>query len=498
MLKQGIDVQKISAVAKTVARQPRFVETILTPAERAVFAQRKGKHQIEFLAGRFSAKEAYSKALGTGMSQGLTWQDLEILPGSKGEPVFTKYPQSSFLTAHISISHSDDLVHSAVILESKNTMKTVQENQPVSRRRPAWLEISASALTHNIHYVRALTGTQRVCAVVKANAYGHGLAEVVPVALEAGADCFAVATIDEGIWLRDFGVTVPIFILGITPAIYTPDLAHYDLIPAVSEVNWLKAARQYLPKTEQLQLALAIDTGMGRIGFREPTALAEAIRLIDKTEGLELKSIWTHFATADGPNEAYFEKQLKQWHALTDDLPIADNVWRHVSNSGTSLWHQQPHPDMIRLGAAMYGFDPSQASLPARDLQPVLSLRAELVYVKQVTAGSSISYGATYKAKEDEWIGTLPLGYADGYRRALQGMEVLLPDGTRAPIVGRIAMDQCMVRLPGPLPEGTVVTLLGAVGDQRITLEELAEKAGTIPYEIATGMGQRLMRKVVG
>ena len=145
----------------------------------------------------------------------------------------------------------------------------------------------------------------------------------------------------------------------------------------------------------------------------------------------------------------------------------------------------------------MYGFDASQGALPNRELQPVLSLKAELVHVKQVPAGTSISYGATYTTTEPEWIGTVPVGYADGYPRALQGMDVLLPDGRRAELVGRIAMDQFMIRLPEEMPVGTVVTLIGQVGDEEITLVDLANKMDTIPYEIATGLSPRLPRHLV-
>ena len=176
---------------------------------------------------------------------------------------------------------------------------------------------------------------------------------------------------------------------------------------------------------------------------------------------------------------------------------MTDDIWRHLSNSWTSLWHEQPSTDLVRVGAGMYGFDPSQGELAMREIQPVLSLKAELVHVKQVEAGESISYGATYTTSEPEWIGTLPVGYADGYPRALQGMTALLPDGREIELIGRIAMDQLMVKLPEELPVGTVVTLIGSVDDKSITLVDLANKMGTIPYEIATGLSPRLPRKLV-
>lgn len=491
----GTDVQTISAMAQTASRTPRTIDAILTEKERQIFDQRKGKHQIEFLAGRYSIKEAFSKALGTGISRGVGFLDIEVLVGANGEPILTKAPLNEGVQAHLSISHTGDLVHSLVVLEQDMTSNSM--NQPIAKHRPAWIEVSAEALKHNIAYIKALTQTQKVCAVVKANAYGHGLEVVAPVLQAQGVDAFAVATMDEGIWLREFGVTQPILILGVTPAHYIDTVADYDLTPVVPSLEWLESALNVLPHGDQLKLSVAVDSGMGRIGIRDHAELEAVVALIASRSDLTFESIWTHFATADTTNVAYFEQQLQNWHALVDDQAIPESTWRHLANSGTSLWHELPSHDMIRLGAGMYGFDPSQGDLPNRDLMPVMSLKAELVHVKEVPAGSSISYGATYTTTKKEWIGTLPIGYADGYSRAMQGMTGLLPDGRRVEVIGRIAMDQCMVRLPEALPVGTVVTLLGQVQDEKITLNDMATQAGTIPYEMATSMAQRLPRQLV-
>lgn len=368
---------------------------------------------------------------------------------------------------------------------------------PIAMHRPTWLEISESALSHNVKYIHELTGTKRFCAVVKANAYGHGLAQVVPAVLAAGADCLAVATMDEGIWLRRAGIEVPIFVLGITEVTDAKLLAENTLIPAVSTFDWLLAADEMLSGDDYLEVALVVDTGMGRIGFTDNDLLLQAAEWVNDSSKMRIQSVWTHFATADEVSDEYYHKQLQTWHERVDRLPLADDVWRHLANSATSLWHEQPSEDMVRVGAGIYGFDASNGTLPNRDLRPVMSLKSKLVHVKHVPAGTSISYGATYTTTADEWIATLPIGYADGYRRALQGGYVLLPDGRHAEIVGRIAMDQMMIKLPESLPVGTVVTLLGQVGDQAIRLEDLAKELQTIPYEIATSMAQRLERRVV-
>lgn len=489
---QGIDAQVISDVTRLAERRPEFIDVVLTPAEREVFDVRKGKHQMEFLAGRFSIKEAYSKAIGTGIGSEAHWHDMEVLPNEAGQPVMVKHPKQDEAVAHISISHTGDTVHSSVILESLASL-----HQPVSERRPSWLEISAKALAHNVAYVRELTETNRFFAVVKANAYGHGLPQIVTAAKRAGVDGFAVATIDEGVWLRQFGVKLPILILGVTPATYVADLAKYDLIPVVASETWLDDALSQLNSEATLTVSVAVDTGMGRIGIRDRAELERVVAKLNAANNVVFQGIGMHFATADGNDTVYFEKQLAKWHELTDELDLPADIWRHLANSGTSLWHEQPSTDAVRVGAAMYGFDASQGALPNRELQPVLSLKAELVHVKQVPAGTSISYGATYTTTEPEWIGTVPVGYADGYPRALQGMDVLLPDGRSAELVGRIAMDQFMIRLPEEMPVGTVVTLIGQVGDEEITLVDLANKMDTIPYEIATGLSPRLPRHLV-
>jgi alanine racemase len=488
----GIDAQEIEAVTRLVARRPQFVDVILTAAERAVYEQRRGKHQMEFLAGRFSVKEAYSKALGTGIGSEAHWHDIEVLPNEQGQPVMIKHPKQDEYIAHISISHSGDYVHSSVILEDKASF-----NQPVSYMRPAWLEISQAALAHNINLVRERTQTERFFAIVKANAYGHGLVQIVTAALQAGVDGFGVATIDEAIWLRQFGVTEPILILGITAPTFAHELAKFDLLPIVPSLDWLTEAVTYLEAADHLRLSIGVDTGMGRIGIRDRTELERVIGMIADDNQLQLQAIGMHFATADGTNVAYFEQQLSRWHELTDDLPIGPDVWRHLANSGTALWHDQPSRDLVRVGAAMYGFDASSGELPDPELAPVLSLKADLVHVKQVPAGESISYGATYTTDKPTWIATVPVGYADGYPRSLQGMTVLLPDGQRAQVVGRVAMDQFMIALPQAYPVGTTVTLLGKVADEQITLVDWADFAGSIPYEMATNLAARLPRRLV-
>lgn len=491
----GIDIQEISAVEDLAARQPNFITKILTNTEKQTYDQKVGKHQGEFLAGRYAAKEAYSKALGTGLGADLNWQQLEIANDEQGRPYFQQHPRQNDLIAHISISHSGNMVKTEVILENMPNTEI-----PVSVNRPAWIEISKSAVAHNIKFVREFSGAKRFMAILKANAYGHGLPQMVKAAREGGADAFGVATLDEAIWLRHFGVKEPILVLGIVEAEQVKLAWKHQIIVPVANLAWLKSAQKVFPMestNKPLLVALAVDTGMTRIGIRTENELQETFNAINRDPRFKLHSIGMHFATADTNNEAYFEQQLERWHTLTDELEISADVWRHLANSGTALWHKNPSTDAIRIGAAMYGIDSSQGALEKRDLQPVLSLKAKLVQVKQVEADVSVSYGATYTTDQPTWIGTIPLGYADGYLRKLQGGYGLLPDGRHVEIIGRIAMDQCMVALPEEIPVGTVITLIGSAGGQHVTLEDLAERLETIPYEVATTLSVRLPRYLV-
>ena len=236
---------------------------------------------------------------------------------------------------------------------------------------------------------------------------------------------------------------------------------------------------------------------MGRIGFQTPAELAQAVAALRQSKSpFDFEGIFTHFATADQADDTYFTHQLNQWKKLiaaVDELP----KYVHVSNSATSLWHQACNGNMVRFGVALYGLNPSGRELSTPyPLHPALSLTAQLTFVKRLARGKSVSYGATYTADQDEWIGTVPIGYADGYERRLQGFHVLV-DGEFCEIVGRVCMDQLMVRLPHEVPVGAKVTLVGTDGDNTITLQDIADYCGTIHYEIACGLATRVPRVYV-
>jgi len=363
-----------------------------------------------------------------------------------------------------------------------------------SIHRPAYVEVDLAKLKKNLqNELNSVPEGTKVFAVVKANAYGHGLIKVAKMELEYGATGLCVATLDEGLELRDSGVEAPILVLGIVPVEYAKVAARANISLTVGSLDWLKVAVQL--RTTNLRVHLAVDSGMGRIGFQEKADLIEACNFLNEhKEAFIPEGLFTHFATADSPDEKYFEKQVKRFKEMQSDLPIKF-TYVHCANSATALWHQELATNVIRDGIALYGLNPSGTDitkLPYK-LEPALSLYSELVFVKKVKAGESIGYGATYTSDKDEWIGTVPVGYADGWLRRMQGSEVLI-NGQRCQNVGRICMDQFMVRLPGELPVGTKVTLIGKDGDDEITATDAAQYAGTINYEILCCLNERLPR----
>lgn len=363
-----------------------------------------------------------------------------------------------------------------------------------SIHRPAYVEVDLTKLKKNLQNEldSVPTGT-KVFAVVKANAYGHGLVKVAKSEIEFGASGLCVATLDEALEIRNSGVDAPILVLGIVPVEYAKVAAMANISLTVGNLDWLKVAVQL--RVTNLKVHLGIDTGMGRIGFQTKADLIDACNFLNEHQDAFIpEGLFTHFATADNPDEKYFEKQVQAFKEMTSDLPT-EFTYVHCANSATALWHQDLAINMVRYGIALYGLNPSQTDITTLpyDLEPVLSFYSELVFVKKVKAGDSIGYGATYTSDKDEWIGTIPVGYADGWLRRMQGFDVLI-DGKRCQNVGRICMDQFMVRLPGELPVGTKVTLIGKDGDEEITATDAAQYAGTINYEILCGLTERLPR----
>ncbi|SFM29912.1 alanine racemase [Gracilibacillus orientalis] len=363
--------------------------------------------------------------------------------------------------------------------------------------RDSWVEVNLDHIIYNIEQLRnKLSDKTQIYAVVKANAYGHGDMEVANAALEGGATRLAVAVLDEALRLRRGGIKVPILVMGWIRPEDAEIAVQHDITVTCYQKEWLEEV-QKLSLSKPLTVHLKWDTGMGRIGIRTEQELLGIIPLLQH-KNIYLEAIFTHFATADEENLGHFEEQIthfdKLW-AFFQKNWSRHKVMIHTGNSAASMRFPEKMFDFVRFGISMYGLYPSSVVKKEKpiDLKPSLSLHSRLIHVKKVDKETPISYGATYLAKEEEWIGTVPLGYADGIRRALQGSEVLV-NGERCTIVGRICMDQLMVRLSKPAKVGDKVTLIGAQGKERIEMDEWATQLDTINYEIACMISYRVPR----
>lgn len=361
--------------------------------------------------------------------------------------------------------------------------------------RDTWAEVNLDKIYENIISAKKrLLPNVSLFAVVKANAYGHGDYEVAQTALQAGADFLCVAFLDEALALRGKGIKAPILVLGASRPESAQLAAEQNISLTVFELDWLEKASHVLSADQLLNVHVKVDSGMGRIGVRTKEQLKELESFLNQEGRFNFQGIFTHFATADELNDDYYEKQLA---VFKDRLSILIKKPRyiHAANSAAALRFSDSEFSAIRMGISMYGLSPSSDMIPLLpfSLKQAISLKTKMVAVKQLAKGDSVSYGATYTASGDEWIATLPIGYADGWIRKLQGQEVIV-DGQRVPIVGRICMDQCMIKLPRSFPVGTEVTLIGENGNESISVDEIADKLETINYEVVCMIGARVPR----
>lgn len=361
--------------------------------------------------------------------------------------------------------------------------------------RDTWAEVDLDHIKENVKSIKGhLPEEVDFIAVVKANAYGHGDSQTAEAALEAGASMLAVAFMDEALALRKKGITAPVLVLGASRPEDVNIAAEEEIILTVFQEEWLSKAREVLKDDTSISLHIKIDTGMGRIGIRSAEELKSIERSIQNDTRLELHGVYTHFATADELDETYFKEQLRLFEELLASLDALPPCV-HSSNSAAALMHADAQFNAVRVGIAMYGLTPSleiEPKLPVQ-LNEAFTLHSRLVHVKKLEKGQKVSYGATYEATEDIWVGTLPIGYADGWIRRLQGQEVLI-NGKRSPIIGRICMDQCMVKLPNDVPVGTIATLIGNQGEEMISINEIAKRLETINYEVPCIISSRVPR----
>lgn len=365
-------------------------------------------------------------------------------------------------------------------------------------QKRAWAEINLDNIEHNYKAMtKRLPVGCRFLGVVKADAYGHGAPAVAGLLRDIGCPYLAVACIDEAIELRQNNITLPILIFGHTPAELAEELMENDITQTVYS---LAAAGEFSRRAERmdkrLKIHLKIDSGMGRLGFdmnRE-----EDILSVLSLPGLYIEGIYTHFAVSDIYGDEFTENQLSDFIDITARLENKRGrafKIKHCANSGAMLNYSESYLDMVRPGIALYGYYPG----PDRggiELKPAMELHARIVHIRDIEPGDTVSYGRTYRAKERGKIAVLPIGYADGLPRILSNnMEVLIKS-RRAPQVGRICMDMCMVDISNirEAAVGDVVTIFGTDGEEFIPVEELSAAAGTISYEIVTGVSGRVPR----
>ncbi|WP_306985214.1 alanine racemase [Alkalicoccobacillus murimartini] len=367
--------------------------------------------------------------------------------------------------------------------------------------RDTWVEINLTAIERNVRSLYELykdKGTE-VMAVVKADGYGHGAYEAAQASLVGGATFLGVAILDEAIELRRKGITEPILVLGRTRPTDAALAASMKIAVTVFSLTWLKEAETVLKSNEPLSVHLKCDTGMGRLGLIDQAEIETVSLFIHQSEHFDFEGLYTHFATADEIEIEYYDEQFQQFKELSkilEDHGISV-PYVHCANSAAALRFPERAFSMVRFGISMYGLSPSpeiKELLPFK-LEPAFALKTTLAQVKKLPEGKAISYGATYVTKQDEWIGTLPIGYADGWIRShsTNGGTVLI-DGEEAPFVGRICMDQCMIRLSAQKHEGTVVTLIGVDQSSSITMDDVAKRLETINYEIPCVISKRVPR----
>jgi len=365
--------------------------------------------------------------------------------------------------------------------------------------RWAWAEIDLSAIAHNVRALKALTapGTAFM-AVVKADGYGHGAVPVARAALSAGATHLGVATIDEALALREAGFSAPIQVLSEPPTTTVGTLLDHRIVPTLYTEEFADALESVAAAREVVApFHLKVDTGMNRIGVRAEDAPRFAAGLAGRA-ALRLEGTFTHFATADTPADWDVDRQLERFGDALEGMRTegVSPGLVHAANSPATILYPDSHFGMVRCGIALYGLHPSQHTRGRIDLRPAMAVKARATLVKRVPMGEGVSYGLTWQAASPTEVATLPLGYADGVHRVLSNRFEVLVGGRRAKQVGRVCMDQFMVEVPRgvTVARGDEFALIGEQGADRISMDEMADIAGTINYELACAFGMRLPR----
>lgn len=369
-----------------------------------------------------------------------------------------------------------------------------------------WVEIDLDAARHNLRLIREKCRAEQIMCIVKADAYGHGVEHIALEYQKMGINWFGVSNVEEAVELRNYGIDRDILILGYTPVETARMLNAYNITQAVYSEEYAKELSEAaVAGGYKIKCHIKADTGMGRIGFncRVNSCVEEQISVCERVcslPNLEFTGIFTHFAVADEGEDGqkFTRAQYFNFLKLIEGLGEKGITfrWRHCCNSAGTLEYPEMHLDMCRPGIILYGLSPSPLLNGKYDLRPVMQLKTAVSMVKKLEKGASVSYGRIFTAEKDMIVATVPIGYADGYPRILSGRQELLVHGKRAPIIGRVCMDQMMLDVTD-IPEikvGDVVTAFGSDGDEFISVDELAEKMGTINYELVCRMARRVPR----
>jgi alanine racemase len=366
--------------------------------------------------------------------------------------------------------------------------------------RTVWAEVDLDAIAYNVQNIKKITGNKEIIAVVKADGYGHGAIDIVPVLLENGVSKLAVAVITEAIELRKNNINASIMILGHTDLTYAEDLVKYDIEQTVYDLEYAKELSKIAQRdNKRAKIHIALDTGMGRIGFIPNEKSLSEVNEIAKLKGIIIEGIFTHFAAADEIDKEYTFMQFSKFKDFNEKLKSigVDIPMKHCSNSGAIIDLPETYLDAVRAGIILYGYYPSNEVDKERlPLKPALTLKTKVVHIKELEKDNYISYGRTFKTERKSIIATLPIGYADGYSRLLSGKVKVIINGKLAKVVGRICMDQCMIDVTD-IPNIKVsdeVILLGQSGDIKFNADDIANILGTINYEVICMLRQRIPR----
>ncbi len=372
--------------------------------------------------------------------------------------------------------------------------------EAIDKIRPVWSEINLDNLIHNLNEMKKLTDDKtEIMAVVKADSYGHGSIEVSKALISEGVKRLAVATLSEAIELRNVGIDVEILILGYTPRSQFKYILEYDITQTIYDYDAaceLSKVAEDMNKTAKIHIK--IDTGMSRLGFRSEANTVQEILKINELSNIYIEGIFSHFASADETDKSFANTQYSEFISLINELDKVNlNIdIKHISNSAAIIDLPKYQMNLVRVGISLYGLYPSkEVSVDAIDLKPVMTLKTKISNMKNVPKGTGISYGQVFTTSEESVIATIPIGYADGFSRLLNGKSLVTVDGKKVDVVGKICMDQCMLNVTNVknLYIDKEVTVFGE-GENVNSAEELASNLGTISYEIVCMISRRVPR----